>query len=196
MKEILIITSGLVGSILTVVVQAIINAYINGVKHKREMQILVFQRKTEIVEKAISWYQEAIDNYLMLQLALRSYDKECNFMVMERIHTLSLKSMSLYNESGSRLNSIFLYYDFNDIYDKYKGIESLELINRCIGLIATIDYTVFSSKPLEYTALVCEGLNKLKIDSLNMLADLLNNQIGILIEIQKRLREEYNNYLK
>lgn len=121
MKEILIITSGLAGSILTVVVQAIINAYTNGVKHKREMQILVFQRKTEIVEKAISWYQEAIDNYLMLQLALRSYDKECNLMVMERIHSLSLKSMSLYNELGSRLNSIFLYYDFNDIYDRHKG---------------------------------------------------------------------------
>lgn len=71
-----------------------------------------------------------------------------------------------------------------------------KIINRCIRLIAEIDYTMFSSKPFEFTALVCEGLNKLKIDSLNMLADLLNNQIDILVEIQKRLREEYNNYLK
>lgn len=43
MKEILIITSGLIGSSITIIVQAIINSYNNKVKHKREIQLLVFQ---------------------------------------------------------------------------------------------------------------------------------------------------------
>lgn len=196
MKEILIIASGLAGSILTIITQAIINAYNVKVKHKREIQLLVFQRKTEIVERAVSWYQEAIDTFLALQMALRAYDKECNPITLERIHYFSIKSMNLYNEANSRLNSIYLYYDFSKIEDRFKGKESMELINKVCTIITKIDYEIYKSKPLEYATQICEALNKLKIDSFKMLADLFENQICILTEIQNYLREEYNNYLK
>ena len=42
----------LVGSLITIIIQAVINAISERVKHKRELQALVFQRKLEIVEKA------------------------------------------------------------------------------------------------------------------------------------------------
>ena len=196
MKELLIIASGLVGSSITIVVQAIINAYNNKLKHKREIQLLVFQRKTEVVERAISWYQEAIDTFLLLQMALRAYDKECNPITMERIHYFSIKSLNLYNESSSRLNSIYLYYNFSKIEDRFKGKESIELINRVCAIIADIDYKIYNSRPLEYATQLRESLNILKIDSFKILADLFENQICILEEIQNGLRKEYNNYLK
>ena len=68
----------LVGSLITIIIQAVINAISERVKHKRELQALVFQRKLEIVEKAMSWYQETLDMYVMLQAALKEYDKECS----------------------------------------------------------------------------------------------------------------------
>ena len=64
------ITAGLIGSLVTIVIQAIINAISERVKHKRELRSLVFQRKLEVVEKAMSWYQETLDMYYMLQTAL------------------------------------------------------------------------------------------------------------------------------
>lgn len=50
------ITAGLIGSLVTIVIQAITNAISERVKHKRELCSLVFQRKLEVVEKAMSWY--------------------------------------------------------------------------------------------------------------------------------------------
>lgn len=195
MNEVLVIVSGLVGSSITIVVQAVINAYNNKVKHKREIQLLVFQRKTEIVERAVSWFQESIDTYLALQMALRAYDKECNPITIERIHYFSIKSLNLYNEANSRLNSIYLYYNFSKIEDRFRGKESIELINRICAIIADIDYKIYNSRPSEYAIQLREALNELKIDGFKMLADLFENQICILAEIQNRLREEYNNYL-
>ena len=48
-----LITAGLLGSIITVITQALLNNWFEGVKNRREIRKLVFQRKTEIVEKAI-----------------------------------------------------------------------------------------------------------------------------------------------
>ena len=56
-----IITAGLIGSLITIIIQAVINALSERIKYKRELRALVFKRKTEIVEKAMSWYQESLD---------------------------------------------------------------------------------------------------------------------------------------
>lgn len=73
------ITAGLIGSLVTIVIQAITNAISERVKHKRELRSLVFQRKLEVVEKAMSWYQETLDMYYMLQTTLKEYDKDCSY---------------------------------------------------------------------------------------------------------------------
>ena len=49
------ITAGLIGSLVTIIIQAIINAISDRVKHNRELRTMVFQRKLEVVEKAMSW---------------------------------------------------------------------------------------------------------------------------------------------
>lgn len=48
-----LITAGLIGSIITIIIQALLNNWFEGVKDRREIRKLVFQRKTEIVEKAM-----------------------------------------------------------------------------------------------------------------------------------------------
>lgn len=45
------ITAGLIGSSVTIIIQAIINAISDRIKHKRELRTMVFQRKLEVVEK-------------------------------------------------------------------------------------------------------------------------------------------------
>ena len=109
------ITAGLIGSLVTIVIQAIINAISERVKHKRELRSLVFQRKLEVVEKAMSWYQETLDMYYMLQTALKEYNKDCNPITVQKIQVACMKSNKLFQETESRLNSIYLYYDFSDI---------------------------------------------------------------------------------
>ena len=100
------ITAGLIGSLVTIVIQAIINAISENVKHKRELCSLVFQRKLEVVEKAMSWYQETLDMYYMLQTALKEYDKDCNPITVQKIQVACMKSNKLFQETESRLNSI------------------------------------------------------------------------------------------
>ena len=60
------ITAGLIGSLVTIVIQAIINAISDRVKHNRELRTMVFQRKLEVVEKAMTWYQETFDMSYMI----------------------------------------------------------------------------------------------------------------------------------
>lgn len=108
------ITAGLIGSLLTIIIQAVINAISALFQHKRELRSMVFQRKLEVVEKAMSWYQETLDMYYMLQTALKEYDKNCNLITVQKIQDACMKSNKLFQETESRLNSIYLYYDFSD----------------------------------------------------------------------------------
>ena len=93
------ITAGLIGSLVTIIIQAIINAISEGVKHKRELRSLVFQRKLEVVEKAMSWYQETLDMFYMLQTALKEYDKDCNPITVQKIQLACMKSNKLFQET-------------------------------------------------------------------------------------------------
>ena len=71
------ITAGLIGSLVTIIIQAIINAISDRVKHKRELRTMVFQRKLEVVEKAMSWYQETLDMYYMPLPSGRTREAPC-----------------------------------------------------------------------------------------------------------------------
>lgn len=92
------ITAGLIGSLITIIIQAIINAMGDRVKYKRELRSLVFKRKTEIVEKAMSWYQEALDMYSMFQMALREYDMDCSPVTIQKLQASCIKSNKLFKK--------------------------------------------------------------------------------------------------
>lgn len=190
------ITAGLIGSLVTIIIQGIINAISEKVKHKREQRSMVFQRKLEVVEKAMSWYQEALDMYYMLQTALKEYDKDCNPITVQKIQVACMKSNKLFQEAESRLNSIYLYYDFSDIEKKYHGRESMECINKLLTLVAEIGHKIATVEPSEFAEQLCAALHEQRIEASHMLADSLNNQIYIIAEIGQRLRDEYKSYLK
>lgn len=191
-----IITAGLIGSLITIIIQAIINAIGDRVKYKRELRSLIFKRKTEIVEKAMSWYQEALDMYSMFQMALREYDMDCNPVTIEKIQASCIKSNKLFTETESRLNLIYLYYDFSDIEDKYHGRKSIQIINETIALIGKIGYDIETLEPSEFSEQLSTALHEQRVQASHTLAEAINNQIYIIVEIQNLLRKEYKNFLQ
>ena len=60
------IIAGAIGSAITLLLTALLDYLKERYRAKIEIQKLVFQRRTDAVEKAISWYQEAIDCYRMM----------------------------------------------------------------------------------------------------------------------------------
>ncbi len=190
------ITAGLIGSLVTIIIQAIINAISERVEHKRELRSLVFQRKLEVVEKAMSWYQETLDMYYMFQTALKEYNKECNPITVQKIQVACMKSNKLFQETESRLNTIYLYYDFSDIEKKYHGRESMEIISTSLTLIAEIGQEITAIEPSEFAKQLCEALCEERVKASHMLADAIDNQVYIIAEIGQKLRTEYKDYLK
>ena len=59
--------------------------------------------------------------YYMLQTALKEYDKDCNPITVQKIQMACVKSNKLFQKAECRLNSIYLYYYFSDIENKYHG---------------------------------------------------------------------------
>lgn len=190
-----IITAGLIGSLITIIIQAVINALSERIKYKRELRALVFKRKTEIVEKAMSWYQESLDMYSMLQTALKDYDKDCSPVTVEKIQVALLKSNKLFEDTETRLNPIYLYYDFSDIESKYHGRESMQIINKLLDFIGKIGQRITTMEPSEFSEQLCAALHEQRVDASHLLADAINNQIYVIAEIGERLRKEYKTYL-
>lgn len=190
------ITAGLLGSLVTIIIQAVINAISDRVRHKRELRSVVFQRKLEVVEKAMSWYQETLDMYYMLQTALKEYNNDCNPITIQKIQVACIKSSKLFQEAESRLNSIYLYYDFSDIEKKYHGKESMDCINKLFTLVAEIGHKIATVEPSEFSNQLCAALHEQRVKASHMLADAIDNQVYIVFEIGQRLRNEYKDYLK
>ncbi len=190
------ITASLIGSLATIIIQAIINAISERVKHKRELHSMVFQRKLEVVEKAMSWYQETLDMYYMLQTALEEYDKDCSPITVQKIQIACMKSNKLFQEAESRLNSIYLYYDFSDIEKKYHGSEYMDSINKLFTLVAKIGHKIATVEPSEFAEQLCSALHEQRVKASNMFADAIDNQLYIIAKIGQKLRTEYKDYLK
>ena len=190
------ITAGLLGSLVTIIIHAIINALSERVKYERELCSVVFRHKLEVVEKAMSWYQETLDMYYMLQTALKDYDKDCNPITVQKIQVACMKSNKLFQETESRLNSIYLFYDFSDIENKYHGRESMDRINKLLTFVAKTGYKLATIEPSEFSEKLCNTLHEQKVTACHMLADAIADQIYIITEISQKLRTEYKDYLK
>ncbi|MBQ7945899.1 MAG: hypothetical protein IJ280_04215, partial [Bacteroidales bacterium] len=92
MEDYKMIIAGIVGSVITLLLTAILD-YLKEIHHNRiELKKILFQRKLEVVEKAMSWYQETLDMYYMLQTALKEYDKDCNPITVQKIQVACMKS--------------------------------------------------------------------------------------------------------
>lgn len=188
-----IIIAGVIGSTITLFLTAIIDFIKEKYRTKIEMQKLVFQRKTDAVERAISWYQEAIDCYRMMQTACDALEEEYNPTTYNRLEASFAQAGRLYENTSKVLNPIYLYYNFSDIENKYDIQHSLEYINFAVKELGRIDQSILE---LYNQGLIDENdqikaLRTKYLDILKRFAVAINVQITIITEIMSKLREEY-----
>lgn len=184
------------GSLSAIIIQAVISAFMERTKYKRDLKSKVFERKTEVVERAMSWLQESCDTYRMLQMSLRAYDEKRNPYHCNGILSSVSKSDKLFRESEFRLNSLYLYYDFSDIEEKYHGRESIRIIHKLISMASEITQIETNIQDRELMLRFAKTLNNERIDTFHLFADALDSQISINMEMMQRLRDEYKGYLK
>ena len=106
---------GLGSSLITLIITKIIDTCQEKKKFERELFKLIFERKTSVVENAMSWYQEALDNYRMLQMSCTAFQEGRENYAMARLYIACQHSDKLFKEAPSRLNPIYLYYDFSKV---------------------------------------------------------------------------------
>lgn len=154
---------------------------------------IIFKRKTDVVEKAIAWYKEALDTYNMMQITIKGIDTS-NQTTWLALQKLIMKCNNLFEESVSRLNPLYLYYDFQEIERKFHATESLSDINDKLVEIQEIGEKI-SKLDSKNNQIEYEMLQKEEALAFNDYSKLIENQKNIIISIQKQLREEYKKYL-
>ena len=154
---------------------------------------IIFKRKTDVVEKAIAWYQEALDTYNMMQITIKGIDTS-NQTTWLALQKLIMKCNNLFEESVSRLDPLYLYYDFQEIERKFHATESLSDINDKLVEIQEIGEKI-SKLDSKNNQIEYEMLQKEEALAFNDYSKLIENQKNIIISIQKQLREEYKKYL-
>lgn len=192
-----ILASGLFGSLLTLIIKILWDSRNASIAYKRELRKQVFQRKTEVVERAMSWYQEIVSMYSIFQVAAKEYDGSANPVTMGKIQYAGFQLSKMVQETSTKLNSIYLYYDFSDIEKEYNVAKSGQVINEAFVLIGQIQQymapiPITDEKELEIRRL---WFNKLK-QALDIAATAMDNQISAIGEIQNLLRTEYRKYME
>lgn len=145
------------------------------------------------MEKAIAWYQEALDTYNMMQITIKGIDTS-NQTTWLALQKLIMKCNNLFEESVSRLDPLYLYYDFQEIERKFHATESLSDINDKLVEIQEIGEKI-SKLDSKNNQIEYEMLQKEEALAFNDYSKLIENQKNIIISIQKQLREEYKKYL-
>ena len=186
-------SSFILGSVTTIVLTTILDLIKDRFRAKIELRKLVFQRKTNAAEKAMSWLQESVDCYRMLQTACREFDNNFNIIVWNRFMVSSTQAGNLYERSVVSLNPIYLYYDFSDIENKHNIQKSLDHINHSLNELGKLDQQIsdLQKKGLTNDSLEIKHLQNEAIKILNSLPESFDTQIKILGEIMNKLRQDY-----
>lgn len=188
-----LISAGFIGSVTTLAIKSVIDMLNAHNQYRRELKMQVFKRKTDVVEKAIAWYQKALDTYNMMQITIKGIDTS-NQTTWLALQKLIMKCNNLFEESVSRLDPLYLYYDFQEIERKFHATESLSDINDKLVEIQEIGEKI-SKLDSKNNQIEYEMLQKEEALAFNDYSKLIENQKNIIISIQKQLREEYKKYL-
>ena len=190
------IIAGVIGSVITLFLTALFDYLKERYREKIEMRKLVFQRKTDAAENAVSWLQESINCYRMLQLACNDIKDNYNILVWERIMMSSNQANKLYLDTRKFLNPIYLYYDFKEIEKKYSVLSSSEYINYAINQIGKLNQIEFE---LQNTGVSnkSDELKKVQQNRIWLFKELykaIDDQICSMAEMISILRKEYSIY--
>lgn len=188
-----LIIAGVIGSTITLLLTAIFDFLKEKYRAKIEMKKLVFQRKTDAVEKAISWYQEAIDCYRMMQTACDTMEEKYNPTTYSRLLASFVQAGRLYENTSKTLNPIYLYYDFSDIERKCNIQSSWEYINFAIKELGSLDQLVLElrNQGLSDESNEVKALRVKALDILKKFSKAIDVQIAIIAEIMNKLRDDY-----
>lgn len=188
-----IIIAGVIGSSITLLLTALFDYLKEKHRAKIDMRKLVFQRKTDVVERAVSWYQEAIDCYRMMQSACNAMEEKYNPTTYSRLLASFTQAGRLYESTSKILNPIYLYYNFSDIESKYDIQHSWEYINFVIKELGRLDQQVLElyNQGLTDESNEIKALRTNTLDILKKFAKAIDVQIAIIAEIISKLREDY-----
>lgn len=186
------IIAGALGSAITLLLTALLDLLKARYMVQLEMEKLLFQRKTDAVEKAISWSQESIDCYRMMQTACNDIHDKYNQFVVEKMVNSSAQARKLYNEAEFRLNPIYLFYNFDDVEKKFNLKDSYAMINHCIKAIDEQNKLAISIN--EQGIEKKEEVNLKTISLYKDLSKVLEYHIGASAEMRVRLRKDYRKY--
>lgn len=192
------IIAGVIGSSITLLLTVLFDYLKEKHRVKIDMQKLVFQRKTDVVERAVSWYQEAIDCYRMMQTACDAMEEKYNPTTYSRLLASFTQAGRLYESTSKILNPIYLYYNFSDIESKYDIQHSWEYTNFVIKELGRLDQQVLElyNQGLTDESNEIKALRTNTLDILKKFAKAIDVQIAIIAEIISKLREDYQKYQK
>lgn len=193
-----LIVAGTIGSVITLFLTTIFDYLKEGYRAKIDERKIVFQRRIEIAENAVSWFQESIDCYRMMQIACNEMNEEHNPVVWDKFIKSSMQAYNLYLCTPKNLNRLYLYFDTLDIERKHNLVYSTEQINRTVTELGKLDQEAVRLQNQGLTE-DSKEVKQLKYDVICLLKQLsksLDSQIEALSEMISALRSGYCKYLK
>jgi len=196
MEEYKMIIAGIIGSAITLLITAIIDYFKEIHRSKLEKDKLVFQRKTDAAEKAMSWYQESADCLMMMQTACSDMGGTYDPIIWTKLMQSASQADQLYKETSLRLNPLYLYFDFRKIEEKHNIYTSMQFVNAALAKIGEYDE---QAKQLRLNGEYDDSKDiiELKDKSTRLFHELskaLKEQIKSIAAIQEELRNQYNKY--
>ena len=171
MENYSLIVAGTIGSVITLFLTAVFDYLKEGYRAKINDRKIVFQRRIEMAENAVSWFQESIDCYRMMQIACNEMSEEHNPVVWDKFIKSSMQAYNLYLDTPKNLNRLYLYFDTLDIERKHNLVYSTEQINRTVTELGKLDQEAVR---LQNQGLTEDGkeINQLKHDVICLLKQL------------------------
>lgn len=196
MEEVKMIVISLLSSAITLLLKAFLDNKSEKRKNRMELQKQVFQRKTDAVENAMSWYQEAIDCFSTMQMACKGLKEDFNTFDYSLYILTAQKVKQLSEETAEKLNPLYLYYNVSRIEQQFDTTHSLYYIIYALKEISNLDQKArelsekgFAPDSIEIKNVMNQG--KVLFDGLYKALDV---HIESMANIQKRLRLEYQSY--
>ena len=193
-----LIIAGTIGSVITLFLTAIFDYFKEVYRSKIDEQKIVFQRKLDVAENAVSWFQESIDCYRMMQIACNEMSVDYNSVVRDKFMQSSIQAYKLYLDTPKSLNRLYLYFDTLDIEKKHNLIYSTEQINYAVTELGKLDQEAVELRNQGFTD-ENEEIKIIKKEALDLFKHLsrsLGVQIDALAEMIATLRSEYRKYSK
>lgn len=190
------IVAAILGSTITLLITAVIDYFKEKYRYKMEKHKLVFQRKTDAAEKAMSWYQEGADCLMMMQSACSDMEATFNPITSTKLIQSANQANQLYKETSLRLNPLYLYFDFRKIEEKHNVYSSMNFINETLAKIGEYGER---AKQLRLNGKDDDSNDILELKSksfslFNELSKAFQDQIESIAAIQEELRKQYNKY--